>query len=84
MNYANPIYRRQDPKAGREEKIFLLPVPPIAKSKSLAEIAQDERIVRLDVPRRLNREIDITGSLVEAVQFRHRFNRTGKDTGGDY
>jgi serine protease AprX len=54
-------------------------VRTIAKNQSLAEVVQDDNIVRLDVPRKLSREINVTGPLVAANQYRQRFNRSGKD-----
>ncbi len=50
----------------------------IAGPDSLAEIASDPTIKKLDVPHKLSREINDTGTLVGAIQYRQKFSRTGK------
>lgn len=51
----------------------------IAGPKLMAEMAADPQITRLDVPRKIEREIKDTGKLVFASQYRQKFSRTGKD-----
>lgn len=53
-------------------------VQTIAGLGSLAEMAADPQIVRLDVPRKLSAEISKTGKLVFAPQYRNKFSQTGK------
>lgn len=50
-----------------------------AATNSLAEIAPDDKVERIDVPRRLVREMRLCGPLVGAPAFRQR---TGKDGAG--
>ena len=53
-------------------------VRTIADGKTLAEVAADPKISRLDMPRKLVGEIRDTGKLVSAPQYRQQFSRTGK------
>lgn len=53
-------------------------VRTIAGPKSLAEVAADPQITRLDLPRRLEAEIRDTGKLLFAPQYRLKFSRKGK------
>ncbi len=53
-------------------------VQTIADPGSLAEIAADPKITRLDVPRRLSKEIMDTGKVVFANQYRQKFSHSGK------
>ncbi len=53
-------------------------VRTIADAGSLAEIASDPQITKLDVPRKLVREINDTGKTLFAIQYRKKFSQTGK------
>lgn len=53
-------------------------VRTIAEGKTLAEVAADPKINKLDVPRKLVGEIRDTAKLVFAPQYRQQFSRTGK------
>ncbi len=53
-------------------------VRTIADPVSLAEIAADPQIIKFDVPRKLTREINETGKIVFASQYRQKFLQTGK------
>ena len=46
--------------------------------RNLAEVAADDSIERIDLPRRLAPEISTSGKTVGAPQFRKKFKRTGK------
>jgi len=48
-------------------------VPP----RMLGEVASDPKLDRIDVPRRLVRELDVSGVTVGAPAFRQRFSRAG-------
>lgn len=50
----------------------------IADPGSLAEIAGDPQITKLDVPRKITREINDTGNTLFAPQYRHKFSQTGR------
>ncbi|HBB89884.1 MAG TPA: hypothetical protein DC047_19955 [Blastocatellia bacterium] len=49
-----------------------------ADPRTLAEVAADDSIERIDLPRRLKPEINISGNTIGAPQFRKKFKRTGK------
>jgi serine protease AprX len=53
-------------------------VQTIADPVSIAEIAQDPLITKLDIPRKLTKEINETGKTVFANQYRQKFSHTGK------
>lgn len=53
-------------------------VQTIANPKSLAEVAADPTITRFDMPRKLEAEINETGKLVFAPQYRQKFSKTGQ------
>jgi len=46
--------------------------------RNLAEVAADDSIERIDLPRRLEPEISTSGKTAGAPQFRKKFKRTGK------
>jgi len=46
--------------------------------RNLAEVAADDSIERIDLPRRLAPEISTSGKTAGAPQFRKKFKRTGK------
>ena len=46
--------------------------------RALAEIASDEAITSVDLPRRLKAEINVSARTVGAPQFRKKFKRSGK------
>ena len=47
--------------------------------RSLAEVVADPDVSRVDLPRRLQAELDVTGRKVGAPQFRKKFKGGGKD-----
>jgi len=47
--------------------------------RSLAEVAADDSIERIDLPHRVEPEINISGGTVGAPGFREQFMRSGKD-----
>lgn len=49
-----------------------------AHPSTLAEVAADASIERIDLPRRLQAEIQVSASTVGTPQFRKKFKRTGK------
>lgn len=49
-----------------------------ADPRTLAEVVADESVERVDLPRRLTPEINVSGGTVGAPQFRKKFKRTGK------
>jgi serine protease AprX len=49
-----------------------------ADPRALAEVAADDSIERIDLPRRLEPEINVSSGTAGAPQFRKRFNRSGK------
>lgn len=49
-----------------------------ADPRTLAEIAVDDSVERIDLPRRLQREVNVSARTVGAPQFRKRFKKTGK------
>ncbi len=53
-------------------------VRTIADPSSLAEIAADPQIKKFDIPRKLEGEINETGKVVFAPQYRQKFLQTGK------
>lgn len=53
-------------------------VRTIAHPRSLSEIAADPKISKLDIPRKLIPEINDTGKVVFAPQYRQKFSQTGK------
>lgn len=46
--------------------------------RTLAEVVADPSIERIDLPRRLEAELKVSGNTVGAPQFRKKFKRTGK------
>ncbi|AMR30516.1 hypothetical protein A0256_03305 [Mucilaginibacter sp. PAMC 26640] len=50
----------------------------IASPDILADLAADEQVVALDLPRQLVAEVDVTGPAVKAPDYRSRFSKTGK------
>jgi serine protease AprX len=49
-------------------------VPP----RTLAEVVADSSVERVDLPRRLQAEIQVSASTIGTPQFRRKFKRTGK------
>jgi serine protease AprX len=49
-----------------------------ADPRTLAEVVADDSVERVDLPRRLEPEINVSGGTVGAPQFRQQFNNTGK------
>lgn len=54
-------------------------VKTIAGNDTIAEVIQDHGIERLDIPRKIKAEINITGHLMEIIEYRTRFNRNGEN-----
>ncbi len=46
--------------------------------RALADLVADKNIERIDLPRRLQADIDVSGKTVGAVQFRKKSKRSGK------
>lgn len=53
-------------------------VRSFVQPRALAEVAADPSIERIDLPRRLEAEIKVSGGTVGAPQFRKKFKHTGK------
>ena len=49
-----------------------------ADARSLSDVVAEKSIERIDIPRRLQGELNVSGNTVGAPQFREKFNRTGK------
>lgn len=53
-------------------------VRSLTDPRALAEVVADDSVERVDLPRRLSPEINLSASTVGAPQFRKKFKRTGK------